>query len=735
MTAQLIPALVYRDFTNGGEPLAFGLVYTYAAGTTTPQATYVDSTQTTPNTNPVVLNARGESPIWLNPALSYKFVVTDSNGNTIRTVDNVTNLTQATIGQILNPRTSQEIAANITPTNYLYPERNILRYAADPTGMANSTGPINAAISVAKQYVLGAEVYMPTGSYAVTTIDMSSATSNFGQTISLVGDGRYMTSIIPYSAGNILISAVGRVQAEYRNFTVNSSTYVSQCAFFSSRSSTSGSSDQNTFIDFNIEGSYSIGGMIVPGSEEIFWQAGRIANTNSTPNNGLSSVCYFAGGGTGTVAYLTNTLGLNGYTGGTLADGPCTSNMVSGMELYVGNAGQSNSTPLVFYQSADYAFSGLTIISGVNTGSHLITLMCQAGTASFQGPITFNGYHFEANASGTVILWQNSQATVSSNSPATYIGIGFFGGYLEINSNTSFVDFDRTNVYEIPVNIAWSVSSPSVPNNTTGVNFYAYVFQASTINFFPDQAAGSIFVSGYLQQSQVNAYSYNGGVTGHIGCTHTSVYASALPTSGTYTAGEILMLQQPVPGAPTTARCTVSGTLGNCTAGTATTVAGSNQMVLLSAGNIAEGQLISIGSAGLYNVRKWVLSTLTAYLDNTTSIASASGQTVAFIACTLIPGLPLPGSGGPTAVTNGSTIPTALVVERCTVATASTGNILTAGTYDGQTCTIVNQSASADSITMAVAGTSNVADGASCVIAGIRQVLFTWDAATSLWYH
>lgn len=93
----LAPSLFYRDFDNNGNPLAGGLVYTYSAGTTTPAATYTDVTGGTPNTNPIVLNARGETSIWIPVNTGYKFVVTDSAGNPIRTVDNVYN-TQQTNG-------------------------------------------------------------------------------------------------------------------------------------------------------------------------------------------------------------------------------------------------------------------------------------------------------------------------------------------------------------------------------------------------------------------------------------------------------------------------------------------------------------------------------------------------------------------------------------------------------------------------------------------------------------
>ena len=193
MTAQLAPALCYRDFTNGGEPLAFGLVYSYAAGTSTPQATYVDSTQTTPNTNPIVLNARGEAAIWLNPALSYKFVVTDSAGNTIRTVDNIQGfnisvvalITQSVVENALYSQlpTPAEVSASVTPTVFYtslgYPlfEGDIRRYGA-LTSATDNHAAINSALKVS---VYGNAAYIPGGAWTITTaISVPAGASMYG---------------------------------------------------------------------------------------------------------------------------------------------------------------------------------------------------------------------------------------------------------------------------------------------------------------------------------------------------------------------------------------------------------------------------------------------------------------------------------------------------------------------------------------------------------------------------
>lgn len=94
-SAYLSPVLKQRFFDNNGLPLAGGFLYSYTAGTNTPQATYTDATGTTPNSNPVVLDASGWANVWLG-AGSYKFVLTDVLGNIIFTVDNVSAQTNGT---------------------------------------------------------------------------------------------------------------------------------------------------------------------------------------------------------------------------------------------------------------------------------------------------------------------------------------------------------------------------------------------------------------------------------------------------------------------------------------------------------------------------------------------------------------------------------------------------------------------------------------------------------------
>jgi hypothetical protein len=81
----------WQFFSNTGVPLAGGLIYTYASGTTAPAATYTSSAGNIANTNPIVLDAYGRVPneIWLTVGSAYKFVLQDASAVQIGTWDNI----------------------------------------------------------------------------------------------------------------------------------------------------------------------------------------------------------------------------------------------------------------------------------------------------------------------------------------------------------------------------------------------------------------------------------------------------------------------------------------------------------------------------------------------------------------------------------------------------------------------------------------------------------------------
>lgn len=83
-------------FDNNGEPCAGCLLYTYASGTTNPQATFTDSTGTVQNTNPIVMNAAGYPSnggqivgVWLSSGVTYRVQLTLANSTQVYQLDGI----------------------------------------------------------------------------------------------------------------------------------------------------------------------------------------------------------------------------------------------------------------------------------------------------------------------------------------------------------------------------------------------------------------------------------------------------------------------------------------------------------------------------------------------------------------------------------------------------------------------------------------------------------------------
>lgn len=102
-----------QTFDANGDPLNAGEIETYLAGSSTPAATYTDDTGSTPQSNPIILNSLGYptlGAVWLNGGQSYKFIIKDSLGVTLRTIDNISGINDASVSQ------SEWVVSGFTPT-------------------------------------------------------------------------------------------------------------------------------------------------------------------------------------------------------------------------------------------------------------------------------------------------------------------------------------------------------------------------------------------------------------------------------------------------------------------------------------------------------------------------------------------------------------------------------------------------------------------------------------------
>lgn len=109
----LSPVCNDQTFDANGDPLTNGQIETYLAGSSTPAATYTDDTGGTPQSNPIILNSLGYptlGPIWLTGGVSYKFVIKDAMGVTLRTIDNISGVNDASVSQ------SEWVESGLVPT-------------------------------------------------------------------------------------------------------------------------------------------------------------------------------------------------------------------------------------------------------------------------------------------------------------------------------------------------------------------------------------------------------------------------------------------------------------------------------------------------------------------------------------------------------------------------------------------------------------------------------------------
>lgn len=179
MTGSVAPYAKVQYLDQNGTPYAFGKVFTYAAGTSTPLATYTDATLSVANTNPVVLDAAGRADIWIGTA-AYKFVLQDTFNDIIWTVDNL-NANGPTNASNLTYNQGGVGAVNQTVQNRLQRLVFVEDYGAKGDGTTDDTTAIqtcinnnpNTRIIFSTKYLISAPLTISTGGMTLTGLDGS----------------------------------------------------------------------------------------------------------------------------------------------------------------------------------------------------------------------------------------------------------------------------------------------------------------------------------------------------------------------------------------------------------------------------------------------------------------------------------------------------------------------------------------------------------------------------------
>lgn len=183
-------------FDDNGVPLSGGKLYSYVAGTTTPQATYTSASGATLHANPIILNAAGRvatGEIWLTAGQNYKFLLNTSADVLIATWDNITGINgtgittaassvsftganglTGTVQDIADSDGSDWIgykngsatAVSTTVQTKLRETVSVEDFGAVGNGIADDTSAFNLAIAATKGEIL----LDPTKTYAVNLV-------------------------------------------------------------------------------------------------------------------------------------------------------------------------------------------------------------------------------------------------------------------------------------------------------------------------------------------------------------------------------------------------------------------------------------------------------------------------------------------------------------------------------------------------------------------------------------
>lgn len=153
MSNVLTPNAKQQFFDNNGRPAVGYQLFTYAAGTTTKLDTYVSESGAA-NTNPIVLDYRGECNLWIPPNVSYKYVLappsdTDPPTASIWTVDDVVSSQLITLYGGVDTGSVNAYVLNFDANFNAYTDGTVIYWLPTNTNTGPSTLNVNGLGAIA----------------------------------------------------------------------------------------------------------------------------------------------------------------------------------------------------------------------------------------------------------------------------------------------------------------------------------------------------------------------------------------------------------------------------------------------------------------------------------------------------------------------------------------------------------------------------------------------------------
>jgi parallel beta-helix repeat protein len=357
-------------FDNSGVILSGGKLYSYAAGTSTPQATYTSASGATAHTNPIVLDSAGRvatGEIWLTAGSNYKFALYTSLNVLITTWDNITGINGTGIASNASNVQYDPAGTGAVSTTV---QAKLRQYISVKDFGATGDGSTDDAAAVQLALNVAGNIYFPAGTYSIgTTLNVLSNTQ--------VLLDQNATVIAKSTLSGKLFSVSGKTNVK-----------ITGGIFNGNKASATSSTDVIYIYD-----SYYV------------WV------DNTTIQNGKSHNIFIEGPSSGSVSkniYIQN----NSLSA---SAGPCITFTYTTNILIENNQIFSNATGLTSGQSSQIAIVGNTFYSNTNDG-------CAVGDSCSYVSVTGNISH-DNGAEGINIDGVNNGVITGNTSYNNLIGI------------------------------------------------------------------------------------------------------------------------------------------------------------------------------------------------------------------------------------------------------------------------------------------------------------------------
>lgn len=200
MAVSMIGPKFYAWDSDTGKPLAFGKVYTYAAGTNTPKPTWQSEDGAVANTNPVILNGAGYADIYLRGR--YKIVVKDADDVEVWTADPVSDASS-----LLQPWIEETTATQVAPNQFKVTgnKTDVFRYGRS----VKMDDQVIVYGTVLKSEYLSGETFVTIDAVDILTSQLSRAWASLVDLESLL-------PVLKDEAGTTLVDAVTESLATFQ---------------------------------------------------------------------------------------------------------------------------------------------------------------------------------------------------------------------------------------------------------------------------------------------------------------------------------------------------------------------------------------------------------------------------------------------------------------------------------------------------------------------------------------